>query len=64
MSKFENGYQLHGARFRDQIYRAAVNTTNGVESQNKFSQSYLPRKKNITISRLATRDTYTLPVRS
>ena len=45
MSKFENGYQLHGARFRDQTYRAAVNTTNGVESQNKLLKvTYLEKR--------------------
>ena len=41
--------------YRDQAYHAAVNTTNGVESQNKLLKySYLPRRKNLTISRLAT----------
>ena len=41
--------------FRDQTYHAAVNTTNGVESQNKLLKySYLPKRRNITISSLAT----------
>lgn len=59
MSKFKNGYRLSCSKlwarcFRDQTYHAAVNTTNGVESQNKLLKySYLPRKKNI-ISRLGT----------
>ena len=46
---------LWARSYRDQTYHAAVNTTNGVESQNKLLKySYLPRQKNITISRLAT----------
>ena len=41
--------------YRDQVYHAAINTTNGVESQNKLLKySYLPRKKNIMLSRLVT----------
>lgn len=40
--------------YRDQSYHAAVNTTNGVESQNKLLKySYLPRR-NVSLSRLAT----------
>jgi hypothetical protein len=40
--------------YRDQTYHAAINTTNGVESQNKLLKySYLPRRKNITLSQLA-----------
>ena len=47
--------KLWARSYRDQTYHAAVNTTNGVESQNKLLKySYLPRRKNITISRLAT----------
>ena len=47
--------KLWARSYRDQAYHAAVNTTNGVESQNKLLKySYLPRRKNITISRLAT----------
>ena len=47
--------KLWARSYRDQTYHSAVNTTNGVESQNKLLKySYLPRRKNITISRLAT----------
>ena len=47
--------KLWARSYRDQAYHAAVNTTNGVESQNKLLKySYLPRRKNITISKLAT----------
>ena len=47
--------ELWARSYRDQTYHSAVNTTNGVESQNKLlKNSYLPRRKNITISRLAT----------
>ena len=47
--------QLWARAYRDQTYHAAINTTNGVESQNKLLKySYLPRKKNITLSQLAT----------
>ena len=45
--------QLWARAFRDQTYHAAINTTNGVESQNKLLQyNYLPRKKNLTLSQL------------
>ena len=45
--------QLWARAFRDQTYHAAINTTNGVESQNKLlKHSYLPRKKNLTLSQL------------
>lgn len=45
---------LWARAYRDQTYHAVVNTTNGVESQNKLLKySYLPRKK-ISLSRLAT----------
>ena len=41
--------------YRDQTYHAAINRTNGVESQNKLLKySYLPRRKSITLSQLAT----------
>ncbi len=41
--------------YRDQAYHAAINTTNGVESLNKvLKYSYLPRKRNINLSRLVT----------
>ena len=47
--------QLWARAYRDQTYHAAINTTNGVESQNKLLKySYLPRRKNITLSHLAT----------
>ena len=46
--------QLWARAYRDQTYHAAINTTNGVESQNKLLKySYLPRRKNITLSQLA-----------
>ena len=46
--------ELWARAYRDLTYHAAVNTTNGVESQNKLLKySYLPRK-NITLSRLTT----------
>jgi hypothetical protein len=45
--------QLWARAFRDQTYHAAINTTNGVESQNKLLKyNYLPRKKNLTLSQL------------
>lgn len=41
--------------YRDQMYHAAINTTNGVEAQNKLLKyNYLPRRKSITLSQLAT----------
>ena len=47
--------KLWARSYRDQTYHSAVNTTNGVESQNKLLKyGYLPWRKNITISRLAT----------
>ena len=47
--------QMWARAYRDQTYHAAINTTNGVESQNKLLKySYLPRRKNITLSQLAT----------
>ena len=46
--------QLWARAYRDQTYHAAINTTNGVESQNKLLKySYLPRRKNTTLSQLA-----------
>ena len=45
--------QLWARAFHDQTYHAAINTTNGVESQNMLLKySYLPRKKNLTLSQL------------
>ena len=46
--------QMWARAYRDQTYHAAINTTNGVESQNKLLKySYLPRRKNTTLSQLA-----------
>ena len=46
--------QLWARAYHDQTYHAAINTTNGVESQNRLLKySYLPRRKHI-ISHLAT----------
>ena len=46
--------QMWARAYRDQTYNAAINTTNGVESQNKLLiYSYLPRRKNKTLSQLA-----------
>ena len=45
--------QLWARAFCDQTYHAAINTTNGVEYQNMLlKHSYLPRKKNLTLSQL------------
>ena len=47
--------QLWAQAYRDQTYYAAINTTNGVESQNKLLKySYLPQRTRITLSQLAT----------
>lgn len=47
--------QLWARAYRDQTYHAAINTTNGVESQNKLLKyNYLPRKRNATLSQLVT----------
>lgn len=41
--------------YRDREYHAAVNTNNGTEAQNKvLKYSYLPKKKSLTLSGIAT----------
>ena len=43
--------QIWAHAFRDRRFHAAVNTNNGVESQNKLLKyNYLPRKKSMTLS--------------
>ncbi len=46
-------FQRWARAFRDTQYHAAVNTNNAVEAQNKLLKyTYMPRKKNITLSEL------------
>ena len=46
--------QLWARACHDQMYHAAINMTNGVESQNKLLKySCFPQRKSITISQLA-----------
>lgn len=48
-------FQLWARAFRDSKFHAAVNTNNGTESLNKLLKySFLPRKKQMTLSAIAT----------
>ena len=41
--------------FRDSVYYAAVDTNNGTETLNKaLKYSYLPKRKSLTLSGIAT----------
>ena len=45
--------QLWAHAYRDEVYHAAVDTNNGVESQNKMLKyNFLPRNTRLTLSRL------------
>ena len=45
--------QLWAHAYRDKVYHAAVDTNNGVESQNKMLKyNFLPRNSRLTLSRL------------
>ena len=45
--------QLWAHAYRDEVYHAAVDTNNGVESQNKLLKyNFLPRNTRLTLSRL------------
>lgn len=47
--------QFWAHAYRDQVYHAAVDTNNGVESQNKMLKyNFLPRNTKLTLSRLVT----------
>ena len=52
---FTSYTQRWARAYRDNDYHAAINTNNGTEALNKvLKYSYLPRKKNITLSALCT----------